>query len=309
MGPTATDGLRHIVSLFDLSPEEIRDVLDDAKKLKSKLKAGDREPLLQGHVICLIFEKPSLRTRVSFETGIRQLGGSSLFLGEDSGWGKDRESISDFAQVLSSYVDAIVCRAKSHKIVEELAKYATCPVINGLTDLFHPCQALADILTVEELCEGNDPVAYIGDGNNVAKSLALICAALGRPFRIGAPEGYEMPQDFVERLKSDFPETEIIQTTSPVEAVDNACAVYTDVWASMGQEKERESRKKIFADYQVNESLFAKAQSNAIFLHCLPARRGEEVTDGVMDSPQSAIIHQAENRLHAQKGLMYWLMK
>jgi len=298
--------VRHVGSLFDLSAKEIRNVLDLAKQIKADLRAGRREPILSGHVIALLFEKPSLRTRVSFETGMCQLGGNSLFLGEDVGWG-GRESIADFAQVLSGYVDAIVCRAKTHRVIDQLMQYSRCPVINGLTDEFHPCQALADILTIEEQ-PSQGKVAYIGDANNVAKSLAIVCAKLGVPMSIAAPRGYQFEQSFLDRLHREVRNCKLQMTEDPREAVAGAAAVYTDVWASMGQESEREIRAQAFAKYQVNADLMKAANPDACFLHCLPARRGEEVTDEVIDGPQSAVLQQAENRLHAQKGLLAWLL-
>jgi ornithine carbamoyltransferase len=264
---------------------------------------------LARRVLALLFEKPSLRTRVSFETGMAHLGGSSLFLGSDVGYGK-RESLADFSQVLSSYVDAIVFRAKSHRHVEALAQHASCPVINGLSDEAHPCQALADLFTMEEL---NGPLAgqklaYVGDANNVARSLAIACGRLGVRLALAAPAGYEFDAPFLAQLKQVVPKLDLQQTADPVAAVRDANAVYTDVWASMGQEAEHAERAKALAAYQVNEQLMHRAPQGACFLHCLPARRGEEVTDGVMDGPQSAVVRQAANRMHVQKGLLVWLL-
>jgi ornithine carbamoyltransferase len=306
MEKRCSDSVRHVTSLFDLTREEIRRVLDLSKEIKCDLKAGKRQPILAGHVAALLFEKPSLRTRVSFETAMCQMGGGSLFLGEEVGWG-GRESIADFSQVLSSYVDVIICRAKSHRMVEDLVRYSACPVINGLTDLFHPCQALADMLTIEELgVQGK--VTYVGDANNVAKSLAVICAKLDVPMAIAAPKGYEFDAGFIAQLELNVPKYQLEQTTDPRKAVKGAVAVYTDVWTSMGQESERELRMKAFQGYQVDEKLLKLASPQARFLHCLPARRGEEVSASVIDSPASAVIQQAENRLHAQKGLLAWLL-
>jgi ornithine carbamoyltransferase len=259
--------------------------------------------------MALLFAKPSLRTRVSFETGMAHLGGTSMFLGEDVGWGK-RESIADFSQVLSQYVDVIVCRAKSHRQVVDLAEHATCSVINGLTDIAHPCQALTDLYTMREV---NGPLpgqklAFVGDANNVASSLMLACGKLDVQFAIASPDGYGFDEDYVACVKEETPELKLFQTHDPVEAVRDADAVYTDVWASMGQESEKATRAKAFADYQVNEDLMRHAPSTACFLHCLPAHRGEEVTDGVIDSPQSVVIQQAGNRMHVQKGLLVWLL-
>lgn len=301
--------MRHVLSLFDLSTDEIRRVLDISAELKSKLAEGERPAILSQNVLGLLFEKPSLRTRVSFETLINHLGGSSLFLGEDVGWGK-REPLCDFMPILTGYLDVLVIRAKSHQKVEEATKFSQCPIINGLTDVSHPCQALADILTAQELNGGLDGVkmAYLGDGNNVAYSLAVACSKLGVPLRIGAPIGYQFEQSFLDDLNSAAGSELIVQTADPREAADGATAVYTDVWTSMGQEAESKQRLADLADYQVNQELMNCAADGAKFLHCLPARRGEEVTAEVIDSPASAIIQQANNRLHAQKGLVVWLM-
>jgi len=302
--------MRHLITLFDLTTAEINRIFAIADDLKAKYQQGLREPVLPGRVLGLLFEKPSLRTRVSFECGMAHLGGSSLFLGEDVGWGK-REAPSDFARVLSQYIDIVVCRAKSHAKVEELARYATCPVINGLTDLAHPCQALADLYTLREV-DGQlrgKRLAYVGDANNVARSLAVACARLDVEFAIAAPSGYELDAQFVQRVEAVCNgSAAFVATSDPAEAVAGASAVYTDVWASMGQESQRDRRKMDFADYQVNETLMKAAPKDAIFLHCLPARRGEEVTDGVMDGPHSRVIQQAANRMHVQKAIIAWLL-
>ncbi len=302
--------MRHVLTLFDLSTRELERIFALAEDLKSKYVAGVREPLLPGRVIGMLFEKPSLRTRLSFESGMTHLGGGSLFLGEDVGWQNGRESIEDFSQVLSEMLDVVVCRAKSHSTVESLAKSCSIPVINGLTDISHPCQALADLFTVKERHGGlaGCRVAYIGDANNVARSLAVACGKMGLGFSIASPKGYEFEDAFVQQLKQECPELEMLQTDDPREAVKDCSAIYTDVWASMGQESEREIRLKAFAEYQVDDRLMREAPSEAIFLHCLPARRGEEVTDSVIDGPQSAVFQQAGNRVHAQKGLLAWLM-
>jgi len=303
------DAMRSVLTLFELTTSEIERIFEVTAELKTQLKQGARPPLLAGHVMGLLFEKPSLRTRVSFETGMAQLGGSSLFLGEDVGWGK-REAMCDFARVLSEYVDVIVCRAKSHHTVSELARYATCPVINGLTDQAHPCQALTDLYTMREV-HGDlrgQKLAYIGDANNVASSLLLACAKLGVRFAIASPPGYDFDEDFVDLIKKAQPKVDLLQTRDPVEAVQDATAVYTDVWTSMGQESQQQERAMAFADYQVNRYLMQQAASDACFLHCLPAHRGEEVTDEVMDGPQSVVVQQAGNRMHVQKGLLVWLL-
>ncbi len=301
--------MRHVLSLFDLSTDEIRRVLEISADLKSRIATGERPAILERNVLGLLFEKPSLRTRVSFETLISQLGGSSLFLGQDVGWGK-REPLRDFIPILTSYIDVLVIRAKSHQQVEEATQFSQCPIINGLTDVSHPCQALADILTAQELSGGLDGVkmAYLGDGNNVAYSLAVVCSKLGVPLRIGAPEKYQFEQSFLDDLNKASGSELIVQTADPRQAVDGATAVYTDVWTSMGQEAESKQRLADLAGYQVNQELMNCAADGAKFLHCLPARRGEEVAAEVIDSPASAIIQQANNRLHAQKGLVVWLL-
>lgn len=301
--------MRHLVALSDLSASEIEAILAIAADLKAKFQAGVREPLLPGRMMALVFEKQSLRTRVSFEACMTHLGGGSMMLGDDAGFGK-RESIADFTRVLSAMVDVIVVRSKAHSTVEQVAEHATCPVVNGLTDLDHPCQALADLLTVREEFGGlkGKKITWVGDGNNVARSLAVGCAKVGAEFAIAAPEGYQFPAEFVAQLKADNPNATVTETADPRAAVDGAAAIYTDVWASMGQEAEEEQRKRDFADYQVNSKLMAAAPSDAIFLHCLPAKRGQEVTDEVIDSPQSRVVEQAANRMHAQKGVLAWLL-
>lgn len=302
-------GMRHLITLFDLSTAEIQRIFAITEDLKSKFSEGLREPLLPGRVMALLFEKPSLRTRVSFESAMAHLGGNSMFLGDDVGWGK-RESVADFSRVLSRYVDVIVCRTFAHKNIVDLASFSACPVINGLTDFCHPCQALADLYTLQEYRGSLDgcTLAYVGDGNNVARSLAIGCGRLGVRFAAASPPGYELDAGFVQRVQRDMPEADLHLTNDPAEAVRGAGGVYTDVWASMGQESQRQKRLKEFALYQVNAELMAKAPGDACFLHCLPAHRGEEVTDEVIDSPQSAVIEQAANRMHVQKGILAWLL-
>lgn len=300
---------RHVLTLLELSAAEVEHVLAVSKDLKAKLAQGVREPLLPGRVLGMLFEKQSLRTRVSFEVAIAHLGGNSLFLGADVGWGK-RETAADFSQVLSQYVDAVVCRTTAHARIEELAKYCTVPVINGLTDSAHPCQAMADLFTLQEIF-GNlrgKRLAYIGDANNVAKSLAIACGKLGVEFTVGCPKDYQFDAPFLKQLQTEVPELKLLQTTDPREAVKGAIGVYTDVWASMGQEAEHAQRVIAFTPYQVNASLMKHAPSDCKFLHCLPARRGEEVTDEVIDGPNSVVIAQAGNRMHVQKGLIAWLL-
>ncbi|NLE40109.1 MAG: ornithine carbamoyltransferase [Pirellulaceae bacterium] len=301
--------MRHLITLADLTSSEVERIFSIAEDLKTKFERGLREPILPGRVIALIFEKQSLRTRVSFEAGMAHMGGSAMFLGEDVGFGK-RESMADFGRVIGELVDVVVVRAKKHEMVELLAEHCTCSVINGLTDEAHPCQAMADLFTLRELfgkLEGRT-LAWIGDGNNVAKSLARGCGKVGMSMTMATPEGYRFDDAFLAQLRQEVPNLELTVTDDPVEAVRDAAAVYTDVWASMGQEGEREKRQRDFAPYQVNAELMSHTQKGTVFLHCLPARRGEEVTNEVIDGPQSAVIQQAANRMHAQKGILAWLL-
>jgi len=301
--------MRHLITLFDLEPAEIERIFSITEDLKTKFERGLREPLLPGRVMALVFEKPSLRTRVSFEAAMSHLGGTSMFLGDDVGFGQ-RESVEDFARVLSEYVDVIVVRAKEHSRVETIAEHSSCSVINGLTDMVHPCQALADLYTLRELHGSltGRKLAFIGDGNNVARSLAIACGKTGMRMSLASPAGYEFNLKFLDRLRAEVPFLELELTDDPRVAVRDASAVYTDVWASMGQEAEREARRKVFTPYQVNEALMEFAPADAKFLHCLPARRGEEVSAEVLDGPQSVVVAQAGNRMHLQKGILAWLL-
>jgi ornithine carbamoyltransferase len=300
--------MRHLLTMADLTPAEIERVFSIAADLKAKHQQGLREPLLPGRVLALLFEKPSLRTRVSFEAGMAHLGGTSLFLGEEVGFGR-RESVADFGRVLSQYVDAVVVRARRHRTVVELAEHCSCSVINGLTDSSHPCQAMADLFTLRELFGklAGRTVAWIGDGNNVARSLAMGCGKLGMRFAMATPPDYRFDADYVERLRCEVG-LEVTVSGDPAEVVGDAIAVYTDVWASMGQEAQREARRRDFAAYQVNAAVMARAQKGCVFMHCLPAHRGEEVTDEVLDGPQSVVVQQASNRMHIQKGILTWLL-
>lgn len=302
--------MKHLLTLFELSPDELKSILKTATVLKQLLRRGERPPILAGRTLALLFEKPSLRTRVSFQAGMLQLGGGSLFLGEDVGWGK-RESPADFTNVLGQFVDAVACRAKAHERVEQLASFNAMPVINALTDLCHPCQAIADVLTIQEqFGELNGRhLVFVGDGNNVSRSLALTCAMLGLRFTLARPEGYELDQPWIDRILERYPDAEIDQIVDPHDAVKTADAIYTDVWTSMGQEAESKIRREAFADYQVNAALLKSAPPTARVLHCLPAVRGEEITDAVIDGPQSDVINQAGNRMHAQKALLVYLMR
>ena len=301
--------MRHLLTVADLKPAEVDRIFAITEDLKTKCQQGLREPLMPGRVMGLIFEKPSLRTRCSFEAGMIHLGGGTMFLGSDVGFGS-RESIADFGRVISQFVDCIVIRAFKHATVEELAKHCTCPVINGLTDYSHPCQALADLYTLKELfgrLRGHT-LAFVGDGNNVSRSLAEACGKLGMRFVLACPKGYEFDSAFFAHLKKQVPDIDIEVVSDPAKAVEGATAVYTDVWTSMGQETETQKRRKDFAGYQVNAALMAQAPKHAVFMHCLPAHRGEEVTDEVIDGPQSVVVQQAGNRMHVQKGVLAWLL-
>lgn len=301
--------MRHLLTLADLTAAEIERIFSITEDLKSKYQKGLREPLLPGRTMALLFEKPSLRTRVSFESCMAHLGGTALFLGKEAGFGQ-REAIADFARVLGEYVDVVVIRANRHQTAVELAKHCTCAVINGLTDFGHPCQVLADLYTLRELV-GNvrgRTLAWIGDANNVARSLAIGCGKLGIRLAMATPEKYQFDAQALAWIKQQAPGLDLLITTDPAEAARDAVAVYTDVWASMGQETEKESRRRDFAAYQVNAAVMSVAQKGAFFLHCLPAHRGEEVAEEVIDGPQSAVIQQAGNRMHVQKGILAWLL-
>lgn len=299
---------KSLLTLHDLSAEEITQILKTAEHLKMQRKIGEPHPLLHGKTLGMIFQKPSLRTRVSFETGMTQLGGHAIYLGpDDISLGK-RETSEDIAAVISRYVDGIMARVFGHNIVEELARYASVPVINGLSDFAHPCQALGDFLTISEKkgrCDGLK-LAYVGDGNNVATSLAYAAAKLGTDAVIASPPGYELPDEILQDAQQDAARTgAAISITNDVdEAVTDADVVYTDVWASMGQEAEQEERKRLFAAYQITLDLLNKAKPDALFMHCLPAHYGEEVTYEVAKDPRSVIYDQAENRMHAQKAVL-----
>ena len=303
--------MRHVLTLLDLSADEIGRVLEIGSDLKQHFQDGVRPPVLERRVMGMLFEKPSLRTRVSFESLMRHAGGSSLFLGDDVGWGT-REPMKDFIPILTRYIDCLVIRARRHDDVQQATEYSACPIINGLTDYAHPCQALADMMTMRELVPPGESirVAYLGDANNVAFSLALICARLGLPFSISAPPGFQFDTEAERVIRSAASSSDwsFLMTDDPIAAVRDANFVYTDVWASMGQEAEQEERAAALAPYQVNARVMAAAGTGARFLHCLPARRGEEVTAEVIDGPASAVVQQAENRLHAQKGLVVWLL-
>lgn len=303
---------RDLLTLHDFSAEEITQILDLADDLKSRQKKKEQHHYLQGKTLAMIFQKSSTRTRVSFEAGIYQLGGQALFLStSDIQLGRG-ESVADTARVLSRYVDGIMIRTFAQAEVEELARYAEAPVINGLTDLLHPCQVLADLQTIREQKGrlAGLKLAFVGDGNNVAHSLLIGCAKMGINIAVASPEGYRPEEKIVGLARENAALTgvKIEILTAPAEAVKDANVVVTDVWASMGQENQQQERARIFAGYQINEELVGGAAEDFIFLHCLPAHRGEEVSAGIIDGPHSVVWDEAENRLHAQKAVMALLM-
>lgn len=304
---------KDILTINELSPEDISDILNLSAELKGKQKAGKPECPLIGKTLGMIFEKPSTRTRVSFEVGIYQLGGQAVVLPVSELQIGRGEPIADTARVLSRYIDGMVIRTFDHQTVEEWAQYTSIPVINGLTDLHHPCQALADAFTIMER-KGQIrrlKLAYIGDGNNVAHSLIEICAKTGMNISLACPKGYEPDKGIVEQAMKDAKRIgsriEIIK--EPLEAARYADALYTDVWASMGQEKEHKKRVKAFKGYQINKKLLNIAKPEVLIMHCLPAHRGEEIAGDVMEGKNSVIFDQAENRLHTQKAVMVRLIK
>ena len=305
--------MQHFLSISDFSSEELWNFLYKAKELKEQLKTeGSNPPILKGKILGMLFQKPSLRTRVSFEVGMMHLGGQALYISPHEVGLGTRETVSDVARVLSSYVDGIMARVFSHQHILQLAEHSRVPVINGLSDYNHPCQALTDMFTIwEHFGEVKGlKLAYVGDGNNMATSLVILMAKMGIHFSIAAPPSYQLPPEILSEAQSLAEETEvsISVTHNPVEAVSDADIIYTDVWTSMGQEAEANKRLKVFPPYQVNNSLVKKAKPETVILHCLPAHRGEEITDDVADSPQSLLFQQAENRLHAQKGILALLL-
>jgi ornithine carbamoyltransferase len=305
--------MKNLLTLGNLDLSKINELFSLAKKLKQEEKTGDRNHYLSGKSLGLIFAKSSTRTRVSFETGIYQLGGQGIFLSSrDTQLGRG-ETLADTAQTLSRYLDGIMIRTYEQQEVEELANFSSIPIINGLTDKYHPCQILSDLFTIQEkkgeLKELK--LAYVGDGNNIAQSLLLGAALTGLDISIAAPNGYQPKEEIVNQAKGFANEsgTQLNIGSDPQEAVLEADVIYTDVWASMGQEEEAEAREKVFNDYQVTEDLLAKADKQALFMHCLPAHRGEEVTASVIDGGSSVVFDQAENRLHVQKAIMVDLLK
>ncbi|MBM3143911.1 MAG: ornithine carbamoyltransferase [Chloroflexi bacterium] len=304
--------MKDFLAVSDYSPETLQALLDSAIQLKEEWKSGGNKPIFKNKVLAMIFQKPSLRTRVSFDMAMRHFGGDALYLSPaEIGLGK-RESIADIARVLSGYVNAIMARVFDHAHVVELAKWASVPVINGLSDYNHPCQAMADALTIYEefgKLKGLN-VTYVGDGNNVAVSLMHVCAKLGANFTIANPAGYNIAQKAIEIGKRFTAESgsAITLLNDPHAAVKEADVIYTDTWTSMGQEEETQKRQQVFPPFQVNEKLVAEARKHVIVMHCLPAHRREEITDEVADGPHSRLFPQAHNRLHAQKAILVHLM-
>jgi ornithine carbamoyltransferase len=300
--------VRHFLNLTEYSADDIRRLLQLAQQLKKEWSSGGNRPILKGKTLGMVFQKPSLRTRVSFEMGMRHLGGDALYISPNEIGLGQRESVADVSRVLSGYVDGIMARVFAHEHVLELARHSRVPVINGLSDDGHPCQAMADMLTmIEHFTDVRGrKAAFIGDGNNMAVSLMQICAKLGMDFAIASPDGYALPEAAVAAARRDAEAagSRIILVREPAQAALDADVLYTDAWVSMGQEEETVKREKAFAGYQVNSDLMKKAKPDAVVLHCLPAHRGKEITDDVMDGPQSLVFPQAENRLHAQKAIL-----
>lgn len=302
--------MRHFLTLKDFSAQEILEILALSKEIKDDLKKGIRPPLMQGKVLGMIFEKSSTRTRVSFESGIYQLGGMGMFLSNrDIQLGRG-EPMKDTARVISRMVDMVMIRTSGHERIEEFAKYSQVPVVNGLTDSYHPVQLMADYLTMMEQGKDQNPiVAYVGDGNNMTHSWLMLASKLGFELRVATPRGYEPNLKIFEEAQkiASLSGAKITLTNDPKRAVEGADVVTTDTWASMGQEEEKEKRVRDFQGYCVDSALMGLAKSDAIFLHCLPAYRGQEVSEEVLEGPQSLVFDEAENRLHVQKGIMVWL--
>ena len=299
---------KDFIAVSDYSPVDLQGMLNLAIRLKKERETGGNIPVLKGKVLAMVFQKPSLRTRVSFDMAMRHLGGDALYLSPNEIGLGQRESIADVARVLSGYVDAIMARVFAHEHVLELAKWADVPVINALSDYNHPCQGMGDALTILEKfgsLKGLN-VTFIGDGNNVAVSLMHVCAKLGANFTLASPEGYDLKPKAVSIANQITAETgsKLRYLRDPHEAVRDAHVIYTDTWTSMGQEEETKKREQVFPPYQVNSKLVAEARPDVIGMHCLPAHRGQEITDEVADGPHSVLFPQAHNRLHAQKAIL-----
>ncbi len=302
--------MQHLRKLEDITAADVQSILKLTTELKQQHKTKIRPAKLQGHVLTMVFEKPSLRTRNSFEAAIINLGGSGVFLSCKEAGLDGREDLADVAKVLSGYSDVVVLRTFSQQLIDDFAELASCPVINGLSDDRHPCQALTDLFTIQE-CFGeikNRHLVYVGDGNNVAASLVKISAMMNLRVTVCTPAGYEMEESVLNKIKQQHPAADISITTNPQEAVSNADIIYTDVWASMGQEAEATARKKIFQPYQIDTNLMSAAPASCQFMHCLPAHRVEEVAAEVIDGSQSIVFQQAENRMHLARGLFAWLL-
>lgn len=303
--------MRHLTTVFDLTSDDVRAILARATELKAQASNGIRPSVLQNRVLTQIYDKPSLRTRLSFDAAMVHLGGeSAFFTAKDAGL-YGRESLADVARVVSAISDAVVLRTFSHQTIEEFREASTCPVINGLSDDYHPCQALTDYFTIQEVFGelSGRKIVFVGDGNNVSTSLAVLSSMLGLPMTLACPAGYELDETVLAAITSRYPDSQFTQTNDPVEAVRDADVIYTDVWASMGQETEAQERNAAFTGFQVNAELLKAAPSTCRFMHDLPARRGLEVTDEVIDGEQSIVFQQSENRMHLAKGLLAWLLE
>lgn len=302
--------MKHLITLHDLTQTDLAAILDRADELKSLYRQGERPQLLPGRVLVQLFEKPSLRTRNSFASAMIQLGGSDIFMTTAEAGLNGRESLPDVARVLSSFCDVITMRTFSQQLIRDFAVHSGCPVINGLSDERHPCQALTDLMTIREVFGelSGRHLVFVGDGNNVAASLATAAAMTGMRMTLAAPQEFQFAPGFLTDLKARFPPAKVTQCADPAAAVKDADIVYTDVWASMGQEADAERRISAFSGFQVNETLMQHAPKHARFMHDLPAKRGLEVSDGVMESPQSIVFQQAENRMHLARGLFAWLL-
>ncbi len=302
--------MKHFLAISDYSSDEIKELLKLSASLKKKYKAGRKDLTLANKTLAMLFEKQSLRTRISFQVAMTQLGGSAIYIKpEDIGGIGKREPVKDMARVLSRYVDGIMARTFEHGTIIDLAKYSDVPVINALSDFSHPCQAMADIMTIQEYFDSLNglKLVFIGDGNNVARSLAYVCAKVGMRITVASPKGYELDDESVVRVNEMFANT-VTQVNDPVEAVSEADVIYTDTWVSMGQEEQKQQRIRDFEGFQINGELLSKAPPHAKIMHCLPAYRDNEITDEAAECENSIIFDQAENRLHFQKGLLKKLM-
>jgi ornithine carbamoyltransferase len=303
--------MRHLNSLLDMSPADVEWIFEVSHELKARSAKGDRPQVLKGLVLTQVFEKPSLRTRLSFDAAMMQLGGNSIFLTAlEAGIG-GREAVKDVARVIGGYSDVIALRTFSQKLIDNFIEFSGKPIINGLSDDRHPCQALTDIFTMRETFGElkGQKIAFIGDGNNVASSLAMAAALSGVSMSVCAPDGYRLHDDVLKTLKKKYPSSNVTQTDDFKTALKDASIVYTDVWTSMGQEAEESQRRQVFGPFQVNAKLMKMAPKTARFMHCLPAKRGLEVTDDIIDGPQSIAFEQAENRMHLAKGLILWVLE